>query len=72
MSDIETIPLRRAVREIDAVHRDLKELEEKHGKNSPQVVAVLSDMASRLSAQPGNERFVKALHERIIKLQTAS
>lgn len=71
MSDVETVPLRRIGREIEAVHRDLKELEQLHGAGSPQVISVLSDMATRLAAQPGNERFVKALHDRIIRLQTA-
>lgn len=72
MSDIETIPLRRVVREIDSVHKNLKELEQKHGPSSPQVLELLVDMAHRLSAHPGNELFVKALHSRIQKLQAAS
>jgi hypothetical protein len=72
VSEIETIPLRRAVREIDRVHKDLKDLEDKHGPNSLQVLALLSEMAIRLSAQPGNENFVLALQSRIQRLQAAS
>lgn len=69
MSDIDTIPLRRAVKEIDAVHRDLQTLEANHGPNSPQVLDLLTDMAHRLSAHPGNEIFVNALRSRIQRLQ---
>ncbi|MBS1954407.1 MAG: hypothetical protein JST89_09475 [Cyanobacteria bacterium SZAS-4] len=71
MSDIETLKLGRAVREFDSVHKNLKELEDKHGPNSPQVLELLSDMVERLSAQQGNELFVNALRSRIQKLQTA-
>ncbi|CAN5169451.1 hypothetical protein BH10CYA1_BH10CYA1_38760 [soil metagenome] len=71
MSDIETLRLGSAVREIHSIHKDLKDLEDKHGANSPQVLELLSDMVERLSAQQGNERFVDALRTRIQKLQTA-
>ncbi len=71
LSDIETLRLGRAVIKIAAVHKDLKELEDKHGPNSPQVLELLLDMVERLSAQQGNERFVDALRNRIQKLQTA-
>lgn len=71
-SETDTIPIRRAVREIDSMHSNLKELEAKHGPNSPQVVCLLSDMAERLEAHPGNELFVKALRNRISRLQAAS
>lgn len=71
MSDIETLRLGKAVQEIHTIHKDLKELEDLHGPNSPQVLALLSDMVERLSAQQGNERFVDALRIRIQKLQTA-
>lgn len=71
VSEIDTIPLRRAVREIDSVHKDLKTLEEKHGPNSPQVLELLTEMAHRLSAHPGNELFVQALQSRIERLQAA-
>ncbi len=72
-SEIETIPLlRRAVREIDLMHDNLKELEARHGANSPQVVALLTDISQRLSSYPGNEHFVVALNNRIRRLQAAS
>jgi hypothetical protein len=71
VSDVDTIPLRRAVKEIDSVHKDLKALEDQHGPNSPQVVELLMEMAHRLSAHPGNETFVIALRSRIQRLQAA-
>jgi len=72
LSDIETLRLGRAVKEISSIHKDLKELEDKHGPNSPQVLELLSDMVERLSAQQGNEMFVNALRTRILKLHTSS
>ena len=72
LSDDETIPLRRAVKEVDSVYKDLKALEDKHGPNSPQVIELLTDMAHRLSAHQGNELFVNALRSRIQKIQSVS
>jgi hypothetical protein len=72
VSDIDTIPLRRAVKEIDSVHKNLKALEDQHGPNSSQVVDLLTEMAHRLSAHPGNETFVVALRNRIERLQATA
>jgi hypothetical protein len=67
----DTLPLDRIVRKFEQriSQRSLIELEQTYGANSLEVAVLLSDLIKKLSAQNGNEEFVRTLEVRISRIK---
>jgi hypothetical protein len=67
----DTLPLDRIVRKFEQriSQRSLIELEQTYGANSLEVAVLLSDLIKKLSAQNGNEEFVRTLEVRINRIK---